>query len=569
MPETVRSGDDAPLARMRHRFAAIDCGTTRNAIGAFASTSDGALVLVDFALFPLEPGTGGDPAWLRQFDAMFAGPGPRRRPVTATLLAPPPQLTLTKLIRVPVGATLAELRAEAARNIPYPLDEVAWDVEPLQEAGAGGDFALAALKLEIAEGLCAVARRHRRAVTRIVPAGLALAWACRHNYPEIEGTGLVIDVGPRSGTLVFVAAGRRLLVRTVGLAPSRMPERVAVGVEAGGVSADGRGPDDGGAEPAEEAMAALAMRLALEINRSMAVLRSAGDEKLDVILLTGEAAASDELVAQLAARTGRPVERFDPLRRVQVAPGAAGAAGAAGVAPQLAVVVGLAAAAVAERPAINLLPPRLQRAASRRLRYPFWLAAGAFAVASLFPPAFGCWRAERVCRERAAWLEARIAPLRQLDQRNQAAAQEIAAARAEILRLHRLWAARTNWCGLLDDLQGRLRQVDDAWLDRLELMPPADPTGGRREATLFTRQPVSPDHGDGGPVRLRIAGRLLERQHPAGRVGAAARDRAASLVRTLASAAFVAAIEDERFDDSQPGLLRFECTLVLDRQKPL
>ena len=556
-----------PAFGMRSRFAAIDLGTTRNAVGAFASTSDSELVLVDFALFPLETGTGGEAAWLRQLEAMFAGTGPLQTSAPQTLLAPPPLLTLTKHFRVPDGASATAWRAEAARNIPYPLDEVAWDVERLGADPAGPDFALGALRLEIAEGLCAVARRHGHVVTRILPAGHALAAACRHNYPEIEGLSLVIEVGPRSCAFVFLGAGRPLLVRTMVRAANRAAERVAVGAGIGAGAADGSEPAGNEEAPDSEATPSLVARLAFEINRSMALLGRGSDGKPDLILVTGETVVGDDLVAQLAAKTGRPVERFDPLRRVRVAPSAAGAVA---VAPQLAVVVGLAAAATDSISAgINLLPPRLRRSAARRKRQSLWLAGGALAAASLLPLAFGYWRAERICRDRAAWLEARIAPLRQLDQRNRAAAGEIASTRAEILRLQRFLAARASWGILLGDLQARLRQVDDAWLDRLEIEPPADPASGPRASTLFARPPVSPENGDGRPVRLRLAGRLIERQHATSRSGAAIRTRAANLVRALAGATFVASIEDERFDDSQRGILQFEVTLVLEQHAPL
>ena len=41
------------------------------------------------------------------------------------------------------------------------------------------------------------------------------------------------------------------------------------------------------------------------------------------------------------------------------------------------------------------------------------------------------------------------------------------------------------------------------------------------------------------------------------------------LLGTLTASPFVAAIENERYDISQPGILRFEFTLVIKPERPL
>jgi len=41
------------------------------------------------------------------------------------------------------------------------------------------------------------------------------------------------------------------------------------------------------------------------------------------------------------------------------------------------------------------------------------------------------------------------------------------------------------------------------------------------------------------------------------------------LLASIARSPFIAAIEGERFDNSQSGLLRFDLTLVVDSQHPL
>ena len=71
------------------------------------------------------------------------------------------------------------------------------------------------------------------------------------------------------------------------------------------------------------------------------------------------------------------------------------------------------------------------------------------------------------------------------------------------------------------------------------------------------------------PLRLALAGRLLDTENPLSKASADSYARVKTLLGSLGVSPFVRAVENERFDNNQPGVLRFEFTLVLNPDHPL
>jgi len=69
------------------------------------------------------------------------------------------------------------------------------------------------------------------------------------------------------------------------------------------------------------------------------------------------------------------------------------------------------------------------------------------------------------------------------------------------------------------------------------------------------------------PTRLVVSGRLLDRENPRTKVGGEAYDRVKRLITGLAPSEFVATVERERFENSQPGLLQFDFVLIARAEK--
>ena len=101
------------------------------------------------------------------------------------------------------------------------------------------------------------------------------------------------------------------------------------------------------------------------------------------------------------------------------------------------------------------------------------------------------------------------------------------------------------------------------WLERIQVVqpPPADPAA--TPPPEGGAAPVAP------PLRLMLSGRLLDVANPVSNVSPASYDRVKKLIAGFTGSPFITAVENERFDNTQPGLLRFDFTLVVNARRPL
>ncbi len=62
---------------------------------------------------------------------------------------------------------------------------------------------------------------------------------------------------------------------------------------------------------------------------------------------------------------------------------------------------------------------------------------------------------------------------------------------------------------------------------------------------------------------------MLDKTNPLAKVSPETYRRVQALLASLVDSPFVAGIEAERFDNGQPGILKFDCVLVADPARPL
>ena len=254
-----------------------------------------------------------------------------------------------------------------------------------------------------------------------------------------------------------------------------------------------------------------------------------------------------------------PVRRYDALRNIELS-GKARSAGAAEAGHLLANLVGLAASRPREvGSASGLLPPGIRAARTFRRRQRALLCAGALLVFALLAPIWHFRRLAEAERARVADLRAQLPSVQAIAQQNDANLGRLAVTSRQIDATRRVLEARSSWIEFLGDLESRLASAGDVWLDRLAVISPP-PT--RVEARGRTALPP--------PVgQLRVGGRLFDAGNPLGKVGPGAYARLQTLLASLTASPFVATIADEHFDNSQPGILRFDFTLTVDPQHPL
>jgi hypothetical protein len=307
----------------------------------------------------------------------------------------------------------------------------------------------------------------------------------------------------------------------------------------------------------QRAAAAFASRLHLEMVRTfLGCGRDFEPGPVRTVYLTGGGSLVPEFPAMLADKLAVQVKRFDPLDNVILLPSVRESAGAAR--DVLAGMVGLATSLIDPAwPAINLLPPEvIKLRASGRVRRSLVVSAILLAAA----PVPVIWRLhdETTAAEgRSIATEERLVPLRTLAARNARTLAHLKEAETQIELARKLADARSNWNAFFNDLQDRVTETGgEIWLERLQWVRPAESTA----------RSAGPAHA--GSLRFAVAGRLLDRENPDGtKAGARARQQVGTLLQGLGRSAFVAAIENERFDQAQPGLLGFSMTLVMNPSK--
>ncbi len=567
------------------RVLAVDVGAGRVACGVFSTGATGRLVLQQFAreAHPSDPAHEG--RWANEVAQSLGAIVARQKFGGPAALVVPGHLALTKFVKIPTVAPEKRRKIvafEAAENIPHPLGEVVWDFLVLGDDGFDLDVMLSAVKTDAMQTLCNATAAAGFTVERAVPAGLALYHGFRYNHPEVRDPVLVANIGARSAHLLFID-GPKFYLRTIPLGGNAVTQAIAEDLRLDFAQAEalkvavlaGRSDLPATSAPrlaVQRASAAFLGRLHLEITRStLNHRRVAGGPGPALIYVAGGGSLIAELPATLAEKLKLPVERYDALRNVDLS-GDARASGADTAGAELADLVGLATRLVVkDEQEVSLLPPAAVEAIALRRRQPWLAAAAVMAVAALVPPIVYLHGRVEAQRAELTTLDDQLRPLRSLQARNDENLRQIEEAKQRIAALRSAYETKANWINFFTDLQSRLVKVEDVWLDKLQIVraastgenpvaatPPEGATGGENSAA-----PSAP------PVRLTLSGRLLDVANPTSRVSPASLDRVKQLLTSFTQSQFIASVENEHFDNSQNGLLKFDFTLVLKSEKPL
>jgi type IV pilus assembly protein PilM len=548
------------------------------ACGAFTAKG-GRLVLERFALDSFNPDPALEAQW-NEFIVQALEPGLRREKLGgAATVTLPGHLTLTKFVKTPsVEKSKRDkiIQFEAQQNIPYPLDEVVWDHCAVADDGLDLEIMLAAAKLDVAEGLCTALRGVGVEAATVAPSVFTLYRAFKYNYPEACASALVISIGARSTHLLFLDKGR-FFARTIVLAGNSVTQAIAEEIKQDFAHAESLKLQvlGGQSELAETSPARVAVmsaasgfasRLHLEITRSTVnYRRQSGAEQPAAVYLTGGGSLVPELATVLAEKLKLPVERLDPLRKVDVGPDAASARERSVI---LADLIGLATALADTQPVVNLLPPSIRAAIVFRRQQYVYVAAAALAVAALGIPAFVLHGETQEVAAASRRLEGEISPLRALKATDDANLAKIAAAQKTVVAIQGLAESKSNWINFFTDLQTRLVKVEDVWLDTLKVERMVEVEPGAQPAAA-PGTPGAPAQPAAPVLKLTISGRLLDKKNPTSKVSHEAENRVKELIDSFAESKFIKSQENPSFNSDEPGILRFTFTLVVNPDHPL
>ncbi len=475
----------------------------------------------------------GGEVWQENIRAGFRSLATRTKSRGPVRLVLPPHLTLTKFIKIPrVEPAQREkiVRFEAGQNIPYALTDVVWDSVVVGETPAEFEVLLATAKLEILDPLCAAAHEAGFVPQLVLPSAFATLAGFNLVQKDRSVSFLGLNLAPRSTTLLLIEPGRFAL-RTFAL---DLVELVARTTD------QSRGT--------VEAAEGVKTKLLQEITRSLLHFQwRSSMGKPGQVCLTGCGARLPGVAEALTAKLSVPVDVPDLRSSIDFANDPVRQA----VTDQAYSLIDLLGAAATQllpnQPVVNLLPPRTHRRELHRKRRP-WLAAAALLAATvLLPPLIHFRKLREEAQRKSAAIEHELVPLRLRDAGNQEKLRRLTAVNQQILFIQSTGERRTSWLRLLADLQERLDRVEDVWLEKLQIAP------------MET----------GAPMKLLVSGRMLDRANPLARVSPETFTRVKTLLAGLVDSPFVSAIEAERFNPRQPGILEFDFVIVADSRRPL
>jgi len=576
------------------RVLAVDIGAGHVACGVFTAGAAGRLVLQQFAIEPHSSDPSHEARWATEIAQSLGAVSARNKLGGVSALAVPGHLALTKFIKTPSMAKEKRgkiIAFEAAENIPYPLDEVVWDFLVVADDGFDLEVMLTAAKFEAMQTLCTATDSAGFPAERAVPSVVALNHAFRYNYPEVNESVIVINIGARSTNLLFIE-GERFYVRTLALAGNSVTQAISEELRIDFPSAEtlkvqvlSGHSDLPAASPSRAAVQRAASifnaKLGLEITRSaINHRRQSGCEAATAIYLTGGGSLINELPAALGEKLKVRAVRYESLRNVDLAANAR-AAGAEAASSALADLVGLATQLVVKKETeASLLPPSVTEAIAFRKRQPFIVAAAALVVVAFLPPIIYFHQVASATLVQVSQVDGNLMPLRQIQTRSEEHLRQIEEAKKQIAAYRGAYETKANWINFFSDLQNRLVKIEDVWLDKLQVVRPQFSEPGAEAAPVEAAAtpaadgsapvaPVAPVAPAGPPLRLTLSGRLLDVANPQSKVSAQARERVQQLLASFSGSQFIAAVENEKFDNSQNGLLRFDFTLVINPKKTL
>ena len=225
------------------------------------------------------------------------------------------------------------IQYEAQQNVPFPMNEVVWDYQLISGHDGSVDIMLAAIKSEIINGLCDCVRFAGLQPDLVDVAPAALYNAVRYNYDNLPACTLVVDIGARSTSLVFIEAGR-VFIRNVPVGGNTITQSIMnefsisfddaeamkkahAYVAFGGAY---EGPQSETVDKVSKSVRSMMTRLHQEINRSLNFYRSqSGGAKPELLLLTGGSSVIPYTDSFLREKLRIETDYFNPFNNVAVA----------------------------------------------------------------------------------------------------------------------------------------------------------------------------------------------------------------------------------------------------------
>lgn len=564
----------------------IDCGASHVSASFFARKGK-KIVLEHYLTEAIGSDFGSDEEWVASVSMALGNLSKKKKLGGNAIVILPGHLLLSKFLKVPHVAKSKRdqiVRFEAQQNIPYPLKEVAWDYHVVADDGVEFDVALAAAKVDIVDRLCSEVNRHGMRVELVEPSCMAQYNAFYHTHSGDEHNALILNIGAKSSNLLFINEGN-FFVRNVPLAGGSLTQAIAEELDMSQEEAEMckldyvRGSDLGdfikGAVGRH--VDAFQKKVVVEMTRSIVNFRrQSGAENISRVFLTGGGSLLPQLAEQVEEKLKTPVEVYDPTSGFSLA-SSVDADLIAERQYELGEPLGAALRVLGQSKAhFNLLPPAIIAQREFATRKPLLAAAAVVFIGAAFIPIYNAHSTAEIYERTMRDLESEMVPVRRVDTQIQENIRLIEEARAEMDAMRGLVESKSNWINLFGDLQERLVSVGDVWLESLQVLRDGETAAGAAGGAGFNPyggggfgMMDDAEAEDDGALRISISGRMLDQSNPGRPVSDNTRARVSRLIESFVQSEFIASKDDGNFDTSEPGVLRFDFTLVVDPDRPL
>ena len=536
----------------------INCGASHVSVAEFG-TASGRLVLESFQMQELNYDYSVQENWL---NALTFALKTMKVSGKATIIAPS-MLLLTKTIKIPhvEPDRRAEVIAfEAEKNIPYPIADVAWDYQIISDDGVETEIFLTSMKSSAADEFCAALTS-----VGVIPTSIEASSILDYNtwkYCGLENDVIILNVGAKFSNML-IARDDGVFVRSIPVGGNALTQHIADSIGRNFETSEelklrffstSEHSGNSGAEHFTSAAKSVMQRIGIELKRSILNYRRTGRVATPKkIYLTGRASLLSGFAEYLAEDQKMSVEYLDALANVSVSP-KVNQALLTSCSSQVSELVGEAVRMLMpDAMGVNLLPRHIVEETEFARKRPLMLLSAAILALAVVPPFMYLSKAlssdkdfSEAFIKATPELEARYAKLQENEKIAKSYTEKIAG-------LEGLAKSKSNWINLFIDLEARLMEQKDVWLDNLRV--------------------VRTGEGKNQKYNLELTGRLLIREFnpddPTAYDPTKAVERINKLLASFTSSSFIKKFENVSTDPKTPRILKFDFTLVVNPDKPI
>ena len=461
---------------------ALNIGSQRISMGVFEPSKNGGLILKKYDSSSILADPAAEMARLPQIKVALSELAEKLKISKSTKLryAISGQSVFTRFIKLPPieDDNIEQLVAfEAQQHVPFPIDEVIWDWQLLENDSGEKEVALVAIKGDALNEMNDVVTDAGLGTAEVDASPMALYNALKYNYPELDETTLLIDIGAKTCNLIYLE-GNRMFTRSVAVGGASITTAIAKEYGVSFSEAESQKCSNGmvalntaHTSQLDESTAALATvirnalgKLPAEIARTTNYFRSQhGGKAPKQVLLAGGGADLPHIADFFQEKLRLPVEYFNPLKRVSVGKGV-DVDQIAAEAHLLGELIGLGLRGVDKAPLeIDLVPDVVSRERDIERRKPFLIGAAAVLLVALAAWAWSNMTKKseaasqvRILKEENEGLATYDKPLKQL-------AKKEASLDAISKQLVDAQQARVLWVDVIDDIAHHFKS-DTVWL---------------------------------------------------------------------------------------------------------